>query len=138
MLKKIVEDIAGRINTPVPNPDEQGYYTFNFNDGLNVSVFQYDDTTVFASPLNVSAEEKDQLVKLLQWQLARAKEYDEILSFDPAKQQFFLYKQLSPSKLSERSVLEHLEIFLNNLDYWKSISNPDSNISSAPNNLFSR
>lgn len=128
MLKTIADEISQHIKVTTPEPDERGHFVFSFNDGLEVTLQKLGDSYVMSSPISTELKEGDdeQLPKMLQWQLARVKETDEVLSFDPDSKKLFLYKQLPPSKLSEKPVTQHLEDFLNNLEYWNSASKDGS------------
>ncbi len=58
------------------------------------------------------------LQKLLQFNLKRLAETDEILSFDEKSNQLILRKAINTSELSEHNAIEYFEDFLNTLEIW--------------------
>lgn len=128
MLKTVAQEISQHLKIDTPSPNERGHYPFSFNNNLNVSILSQDPDIILASPIdtNIDSDSEPKVANTLKWHLARIKDHDDILSFDPDTNQLFLFKQLPPSKLAEKPIHQHLEDFLNNLEYWNSAAQNDA------------
>lgn len=125
MLKSVIQEVARNLKLETPEPGARNEYTFVFDDLLevNISSFKKDSLILDApisEPLEDSPETEKLLKKLLQWNLPRLKEYQEVLTWDPDLDQIVLSREVLFSELSEKPILGQLEKFLNNLEFWKS------------------
>ena len=78
------------------------------------------------------AKDNNLIQKLLQFNLTRLQESDEILSFDEKTHQLILRKALNASEISEHNVSEYFEDFLNTLEIWdKLFFSGDASITSS-------
>lgn len=74
------------------------------------------------------------LQRLLQFNLKRLADSDEMLSFDEKMNQLVLRKVLNTSALSEQNAAEYFEDFLNTLEIWhKLFFSPGSSVLSGGN-----
>lgn len=121
MLKIVAQELAQALKSPVPTmTNDKDPVAFSYKGRLNFSVLEQDRAIIFFSPLLLDVNESSEnLIKsLLKWELARAREHDEIISFDPELKTLFLFKQITTVKLAEKKLIQHLEDFLNSLDFW--------------------
>lgn len=125
MLKDVINDIAKGLKIKAPEPDENGEYTFVFDDKLEVSIFSLKKNSltlkaIVSDELADTPETENLLKKILQINFIRLKEYEEVLTWDPDFYAIILTKEIPFSNLSEKPILEHLEKFLNSLEFWQS------------------
>lgn len=125
MFKNAIQDLAKALNLEVPEPGDNGAYSFFFDNSLEVSILSVKkDSLILVSPvsdpLDNSTETENLLKKLLLINFPRLKEYEETLTWDPDSAQIILTKEIPFSGLSEKPLFGQLEKFLDNLEFWKS------------------
>lgn len=139
MLKNVIDDIAKGLKITAPEPDEDGEYTFFFDNDLEVSVLSLKKdsltlTAIACDDFPDTPEMDDLFKKILQINFIRLKEYEEVLTWDPDSYAIILSKEIPFSDLSEKPILSHLENFLNSLEFWQSAiaQKPSNTISPLP------
>lgn len=134
MFKNAIQDLAKALNLEAPEPEDNGIYSFVFDDALEVNILSLKKdslilTAPVTNPLNNSPETEKLLKKLLQINFSRLKEYEETLTWDPDSAQIVLSKEIPFSTLSEKPLIGQLEQFLNNIEFWKSATDQTSTTS---------
>lgn len=132
MLKDVINDIAKGLKIEVPQPDDDGEYTLVFDDNLEVYLFSLKQnslilTSVISEELPNTTETENFLKKILQINFIRLKDHEEVLTWDPDFSLIILSKEIPFSNLSEKPILEHLEKFLNSLEFWQSTISQGAN-----------
>ncbi len=123
--------------------DEEGSYVFVIDNQLEIRLSSLDkDYIVFQGligdpiPPNNSAEERLKLI--LQWNFARIEDNNDILSIDNGTRKIAVVRKLALKNLELTSLLDNIESFIQNVDFWftaiekKSVK---SNLSPLLNNL---
>jgi len=124
MLKDVINDIAKGLKIPPPEPNEDGEYVFVFDDLLEISLLSLKKNSLIISAavsyeLSNTPEMENLFKKILQLNFIRLKEYEEVLTWDPDSYAIVLFKEIPFSDLSEKPILDHLEKFLNSLEFWQ-------------------
>lgn len=139
MLEKLIETITSTLHQEFPKPTKKDHYVLNFKDDISVEIFSNSnkEEVTLASrighALEESPEKKQILKKLIEFNSARLREHEEVLSWDPQLHALVLFKSITLSDLSEKNALAQMENFLNQVDFWNKAFEEAKN---KDNNLF--
>lgn len=137
MLKNVINDIAKGLKIESPEPTESGEYIFVFDDLLEITLTSLKKDSLIISAfvsdeLSNTPETENLFKKMLQLNFIRLKDYEEILTWDPDSYAIVLSKEIPFSDLSEKPILDHLEKFLNSLEFWQAAIAQKANASTSP------
>lgn len=104
--------------------DENEAYSIIVDDQLEIRVISIDrDYVIFNGSIGEqlpstgnSAEAR--LKQLLQWNFARIQDNNDVLSVDQQTRKISVTRKLALSKLELDSLLDNLESFVKNIDFW--------------------
>jgi hypothetical protein len=102
--------------------DDQSY-SIVIDDSIDMNFIPFDRTHVVFQgcigdtlPTNNAAEAR--LKQLLQWNFARIEDNNDILSIDPKLRKVSIVRKILLDKLTTDSILDHVESFVRNVDFW--------------------
>ncbi|MDR3274025.1 MAG: CesT family type III secretion system chaperone [Puniceicoccales bacterium] len=103
--------------------EDDGSYSVVIDDTIDISFIPASKTHIIFQgcigeplPTNNSAEAK--LRQLLQWNFARIEDNNDILSVDQKLRRISIVRKILLDKLTIDSLLDHVESFVRNVDFW--------------------
>ncbi|MDR0595212.1 MAG: CesT family type III secretion system chaperone [Puniceicoccales bacterium] len=109
------------------NGGDDGSYSVVIDDVIDVNFIPVSKTYIIfqgcmgkALPANNSTEAK--LKRLLQWNFARIKDNNDVLSVDQRSRRISIVRKILLEKLTVDSLLDHVESFVRNVDFWLAAS----------------
>lgn len=104
--------------------DEEEAYTFVVDEKLEIRVMCLNsDYVIFQGrigdtlpPSGNGAQERLKLI--LQWNFARIQDNDDVLSIDSSSQKIAIVRKLMLKQLDLHSLIDNIESFVKNVDFW--------------------
>ncbi|MDR2721095.1 MAG: CesT family type III secretion system chaperone [Puniceicoccales bacterium] len=103
--------------------EEDGAYSIVIDDAIDINFIPLSSMYLIFQgcigetlPTNNSAEAK--LRQLLQWNFARIIDNNDVLSIDQKSRRISIIRKIFLDKLSVDSLLDHIESFVRNVDFW--------------------
>jgi hypothetical protein len=104
-----------------------GEYSVVVDNKIDVSFIPVEKTHVvfqgcFGDALPNSDAAEAKLKRLLQWNFARVQHNNDVLSVDQKSRRISVFRRISFDKLTMDSLLDHVDSFVRNVDFWLSAS----------------
>ncbi|CDI03413.1 hypothetical protein BN873_490022 [Candidatus Competibacter denitrificans Run_A_D11] len=122
-FNEAMQQLADRIGFDGLRPDPRGEYSLVFDDDLKVRCAPIGKSLLLRGSIGPRAthppQAEDQLKKLLRHSLATMKDHPEIVSLDPAGDEFILHRTLALEDARIDDLEQALGDYLNRLEYWR-------------------
>jgi hypothetical protein len=107
--------------------EEDGAYSVVIDDAIDINFIPFSSTHIvfqgcFGEPLPTNNSAEAKLKQLLQWNFARIMDNNDILSVDQKSHKIAIVRKILLDKLSINSLLDHVESFVRNVDFWLAAS----------------
>ncbi|MDR2436151.1 MAG: CesT family type III secretion system chaperone [Puniceicoccales bacterium] len=103
--------------------EEDGAYSIVIDDAIDINFIPSSSMHIvfqgcFGEPLPTNNSAEAKLKQLLQWNFARIADNNDILSVDQKSRKISIVRKILLEKLSIDSLLDHVESFVRNVDFW--------------------
>ena len=124
VLHDIINQFSEYLGTDTLEPDERGRYQVTFDDVLTVDLIPNGPREVIlkGDVCQVSDDEtkvEEQLKEKLRLNTAKLRHADEVLCMDPENRMLVIYRKISLMGISMDLFYDHVEAFVNALEFWK-------------------
>ncbi|GAB4271253.1 MAG TPA: hypothetical protein DIU37_03255 [Opitutae bacterium] len=134
--------ITQELNLGPLSSDDAGHCSITFDGDMAVELFPWNggEELMFWSTLMSLDEEgmlsTEDFKKLLELNGPAIKYHEEVITIDRDANALVLYRALALNHVTQDALIEHLESFLNNLEFWLNIVKKESSTSSDTGSPF--